>query len=86
VKIERLKKANPESPYLVEVPDVLKSLSFIEKDSKRFSDTHGWAYATFEYDPGSKTFRPSVTGFECGYACHTTVSSKDYIFSAYPLR
>ncbi len=34
VKIEWLKKQNPESPYFVEVPDVLKSLSFIEKDSK----------------------------------------------------
>jgi hypothetical protein len=86
VKIEWLKKTNPESPYSVEVPDVLKSLSFIEKDSKRFPDTHGWAYAKFEYDAASKTFRPSVTGFKCGYACHTTVASKDYIFTAYPLR
>jgi hypothetical protein len=86
VKIEWLKKKNPESPYFVEVPDVLKSLAFIEKDSKRFPNTHGWAYAKFEYDPGSKTFKPSVTGSECGYACHTKVASKDYIFTAYPLR
>ena len=86
VKIEWLKKQNPESPYFVEVPDVLKSLSFIEKDSKRFPSTHGWAYAKFEYDPGSKTFKPSVTGSECGYACHTKVASKDYIFTAYPPR
>ncbi len=86
VKIEWLKKKNPESPYFVEVPDVLKSLAFIEKDSKRFPNTHGWAYAKFDYDPGSKTFKPSVTGFECGYACHTKVASKDYIFTAYPFR
>ncbi len=86
VKIEWLKKQNPESPYFVEVPDVLKSLSFIEKDSKRFPNTHGWAYAKFEYDAASKTFKPSVTGSECGYACHTKVASKDYIFTAYPLR
>lgn len=86
VKIEWLKKQNPESPYLVEVPDVLKSLSFIEKDSKRFPNTHGWAFAQFEYDAGSKTFKPSVTGSECGYACHTKAASRDYIFTAYPLR
>ncbi len=86
VKIEWLKKSNVESPYFVEVPDVLKSLSFIEKDSKRFPNTHGWAYAKFEYDAASKTFEPSVTGSECGYACHTKVASKDYIFTAYPVR
>ena len=86
VKIEWLKKQNPESPYFVEVPDVLKSLSFIEKDSKRFPNTHGWAFAKFEYDAGSKEFKPTVTGSECGYTCHTKVASKDYIFTAYPIR
>ena len=86
VKIEWVKKKNPESPYFVEVPDTLKSLSFIEKDSKRFPDTHGWAYAKFDYDAGSKTFKASVTGPTCGYACHTKVASKDYIFTAYPVR
>ncbi len=86
VKIEWIKKKNPVSPYFVEVPDTLKSVSFIEKNSKRFPKTHGWAYAQFEYDAGSKTFKPSVTGSECGYACHTTVASTDYIFTAYPPR
>jgi len=86
VKIEWIKKKNPESPYFVEVPDTLKSLAFIEKDSKRFPNTHGWAYAKFEYDAESKTFKPSVTGSECGYACHTKVASRDYIFTAYPVR
>jgi hypothetical protein len=86
VKIEWLKKENTDSPYFVEVPDVLKSLSFIEKDSKRFPSTHGWAYAKFGYDAGSRTFKPSVAGSECGYTCHTKVASKDYIFTAYPPR
>jgi hypothetical protein len=86
VKIEWLRKKNSESPYPVEVPDVLKSLAFIEKDSKRFPGTHGWAYAKFEYDAASKGFKPSVTGTECGYACHTMVAAKDYIFTAYPPR
>ena len=86
VKIEWVKKKNPVSPYFVEVPDTLKTVSFIEKDSKRFPDTHGWAFAQFAYDTETKTFKPSVTGAECGYKCHTAVASRDYIFTAYPPR
>ena len=86
VKIEWTKKRNTASPYFVEVPDTLKSLSFIEKDSKRFPNTHGWAYAQFEYDASSKTLKPSVTASECGFKCHTTVASRDYIWAEYPLR
>jgi hypothetical protein len=90
VKIEWVKKQNPVSPYFVEIPDTLKTLAFIEKDSKRFPDTHGWAYAQWVYDPASATFKPnpplSLTGHECGYACHTTVAAHDYIFTAYPVR
>jgi len=83
-KIEWIKKKNPVSPYPVNVPDTLKSLSFIEKDSKRFPNTHGWAYAQFGYDTATKTFKPSVTGSECGYSCHTAVAARDYIFTAFP--
>src|SRR5450432_1356167 len=36
VKIEWTSKKNTESPYPVMVPDTLKSVSFIEKDTKRF--------------------------------------------------
>lgn len=86
VKIEWIKKKNAVSPYFVEVPETLKSVSFIIKDSKRFPNTHGWAYAQFAYDPTSKTFKPSITGSECGYACHTKVASRDYIFTEYPPR
>ena len=86
VKIEWIKKKNALSPYFVEVPDTLKTLSFIEKDSTRFPNTHGWAFAQFAYDTGSKTLKPSVTGSECGYACHTKVASTDYIWTAYPPR
>jgi hypothetical protein len=86
VKIEWSQKQSTVSPYFVMVPDALKSVSFIEKDSKRFPNTHGWAYAQFVYDPATKTFKPSVTGTECGYACHTTVAAQDYIYTAYPER
>jgi len=86
VKIEWVKKKNEVSPYFVEVPGALKSLSFIVKDSKRFPDTHGWAFAQFDYDAASDTLRPSVTGAECGYSCHSRVASQDYIFTEYPKR
>lgn len=86
VKIEWSQKKSAESPYFVMVPDTLKSVSLIEKDSKRFPDTSGWGYAQFAYDPASDTFKPSVSGAACGYACHTAVAAKDYIFTAYPMR
>ncbi|MGA8320324.1 MAG: cytochrome P460 family protein, partial [Xanthobacteraceae bacterium] len=50
VKIEWTFKKNPVSPYFVQVPDTLKAVDVIEKDTKRFPDTHGWAYANFIYD------------------------------------
>ena len=56
------------------VPDTLKTVAFIEKDTKRFPNTHGWAYAQWAYDPATNTFKPSElnpSGTECGYACHT---------------
>jgi hypothetical protein len=85
-KIEWTAKKDAESPYFVMVPDKLKSLSFIEKDSKRFPDTSGWAYAQFLNDAASDTLAPMGADAKCGYACHTTVARKDYIFTAYPKR
>ena len=85
-KIEWTAKRNGASPYFVMVPDTLKSVSFIEKDTKRFPDTHGWAYAQFNYDAASDTFAPHGNGAKCGYECHSTVAAKDYIFTAYPKR
>ena len=41
VKIEWGRKKNSQAPYAVEVPDVLEAVATIEKDSKRFPDTHG---------------------------------------------
>jgi Cytochrome P460 len=86
VKIEWIAEKSRESPYFVMVPGALKSVSFIEKDTKRFPDTNGWAYAQFRYDAVSDAFTPNGTGAKCGYACHTVVAAKDYIFTAYPKR
>ena len=86
VKIEWAPRPNPVSPYAVNVPGALMSVSFIEKDLKRFPSTHGWAYAQFLYDPATKALKPNGTGAACGYACHTVEARQDYIFTAYPPR
>jgi hypothetical protein len=85
-KIEWTSKKNAESPYFVMVPDTLKSVSLILKDTKRFPDTNGWAYAQFHYDAASDTFSPNGSGATCGYECHSKVAAKDYTFTAYPKR
>ena len=89
VKIEWKKKPNTDSPYSVEVPDTLKSVALIEKDTKRFPDSSGWGYAQFNYDAASGTFKPfgddSSFATKC-YKCHTIVKATDYIFTRYPQR
>jgi hypothetical protein len=75
------------------VPGDLAEVEFIIKGSKRFSDTHGWGYASSDYDAASGTFVPATTAgkpqrhdAKCGAACHALAASKDYIFTAYPQR
>lgn len=88
-KIEWSFEKDAESPYFVNMPKILKTVAFIEKDTKRFPNTHGWAYAQWVYDPATDTFKPSElnpSGSECGFACHTKVSAQDYIWTMYPKR
>ena len=86
-KIEWKPKKNSEAPFWVRVPDNLQDVFFIEKNSKKFPDTTGWAYAAFDYDPRSDTYKPDPTGVvACGFACHSKVADKDYIFTAYGRR
>ena len=76
------------------MPGALHDMDFMVKDSKKFADSGGWGYAEFEYDPASQTFRPGDTNdsppqehdAKCGFACHTIVADKDYVFTAYPQR
>jgi hypothetical protein len=83
-----------DSPSPATVPGALQNVDFIVKDSKRFADSGGWGYAAFEYDAASDTFRaantsdqpPQENDAKCGFACHTIVQAKDYIFTAYPRR
>jgi Cytochrome P460 len=82
-KIEWKPKKSTEAPFAVNIPNTQQDVFFIEKDLKRFPATKGWAYAQFDYDPASDKFTPAGSGSTCGFTCHTAVSKKDYIFTAY---
>jgi hypothetical protein len=82
-KIEWRPKKSTDAPFAVNIPDNQEDVDFIVKDSKRFPDTHGWAYAEFAYDAGSDTFAPTQKDAKCGAACHEIAAKKDYIFTEY---
>src|SRR6202142_920313 len=87
VKLQWKLKKSTEAPFAVEVPDVFSQAFVMEKDSKRFSKSGGWGYAVFNYDPASYKFTPDAKSLsDCGYACHTPVKAKDYIFHPYQKR
>ena len=76
------------------VPDRLVNADFMVKDSKRFADSGGWGYAVFDYDAASDTFKPGTlastppqgNNAKCGFACHTAVKARDYVFTDYGRR
>ena len=73
------------------VPGTLHDVDFMVKDSKRFADNGGWGWAVFKYDPASGTFTPGTLAdkppqgndAKCGFACHTIVKTRDYVFTEY---
>jgi hypothetical protein len=87
VKLQWTPKKSTEAPFVVNVPDVFKEAFVMEKDSKRFAKSGGWGYAVFNYDAPSDKFTPDAKSpSDCGYACHTPVKAKDYIFHPYQKR
>jgi len=76
------------------VPGAQHDVDFMVKDSKRFADSGGWGWAVFEYDAASGTFRPGTSAdkppqendAKCGFACHTIVKARDYVFTGYAKR
>jgi hypothetical protein len=85
-KIHWNAKKSTEAPAPTLISDTLHDLDFMVRDSKRFADSGNWGYAQFNYDAASDTFKPFETGAKCGFACHTIVKAKDYVFTAYPKR
>ena len=73
------------------VPGTQHDVDFMVKDSKRFADSGGWGYAVFDYDAASNVFTPGTSAdkppqgndAKCGFACHTNVKTRDYVFTDY---
>ena len=73
------------------VPGTQHDVDFMVKDSQRFADSGGWGWAVFDYDAASDTFTPGTLAdnppqandAKCGFACHTLVETRDYVFTEY---
>jgi hypothetical protein len=84
-------ETEPGNPF---VPGGLHDVDFMVRDSKRFADSGNWGYAYFKYDAAADTFVPATTAdsppqandAKCGFACHTVVKSRDYVFTDYGKR
>ena len=71
------------------VPGRQHDVDFMVKDSKRFADSGGWGWGAFEYDSASGKFAPADNtatppqghDAKCGFACHTIVKGRDYVFT-----
>jgi hypothetical protein len=83
-----------ETNFHATIAGELHDVDFMIKDSKRFADSGGWGYAAFKFDPANKSFSPVGTDgmppqgndAKCGFACHTVVKSRDYVFTRYAAR
>src|ERR1700760_851296 len=72
-------------------PGTQHDVDFMAKDSKRFADSGGGGYAVFDYDAASDAFTPGALAgkppqgndAKCGFTCHTTVKTRDYVFTDY---
>lgn len=93
-KIHWLPRTQQREPGQPKVPGPLHDVDFMVKDSKKFADSGGWGWAAFEYEAASGTFRPANLtdkppqehDARCGFACHTLVKNRDYVFTEYAKR
>ncbi|WP_216842986.1 cytochrome P460 family protein [Granulicella sp. S190] len=93
-KVHWVAKVDAGEPGAPTVPGVQHDVDFMVKDSKRFADSGGWGYGVFEFDAAAGKFRlgnlgdkpPQGSDAKCGFACHTAVKTKDYVFTAYGQR
>jgi hypothetical protein len=86
-KLQWKPKKSTEAQFVVDVPDVFTQAFVIEKNSKKFAKSGGWGYAVFNYEAASDHFSADAQSLsDCGFACHTVVKAKDYIFHPYEKR
>jgi len=91
VKVHWTAKVNGGEPGAPTVPGPQHDVDLMVKDSKRFADSGGWGYGAFEYDEASNTFTPATlkdkppqgNDAKCGFVCHTSVKTRDYVFTDY---
>ena len=91
-KVHWIPKKQETYPGQPMVPGTQHDVDFMVKDGKRFADSGGWGWGAFELDAASDTFRPATSAdnppqehdAKCGFACHTIVADKDYVFAVYP--
>lgn len=76
------------------VPSTQSDVDFMVKDSRRFKDSGGWGWAVFEHDTATGVFTPGNADSKppqgndakCGFACHTIVKGRDFVFTNYGAR
>ena len=94
VKVHWNAKVNTGEPGAPTIPGTQHDVDLMVKDSKRFADSGGWGYGAFEYDAASGAFTPATlkdkppqgNDAKCGFACHTAVKTRDYVFTDYGRR
>lgn len=90
-KIHWLPKKQEAYPGQPTVPGSEHDVDFMVKDTRRFADSGGWGYGAFDYDAASDTFSPATAAdnppqahdAKCGFACHTAVKNRDYVFTEF---
>ena len=93
-KIHWSPKKQEAYPGQPTVPGTQHDVDFMVKDSKRFADSGGWGWGAFDYDAHPTRSRPQPwltrlpqgNDAKCGFACHTVVKNRDYVFTEYPTR
>jgi hypothetical protein len=93
-KIHWIPKTQETYPGPPRVPGTQFNADFMVKDSKRFPDSGGWGWGSFDYVAASDTFSPATEAAtppqghdaKCGFACHTLAKSRDYVFTEYAHR
>ena len=86
VKVQWNPKKSAEAPFGVFIPESLKDVAIMVKDSQRFAAQGGWGFGEYDYVAASDSFTPNGTGADCGVSCHTVVKAKDYVFTAFGRR
>jgi hypothetical protein len=90
-KVEWAKDRSAAQPYVVTKPGRQTEVSFMLKDSKRFAETDGWGYATFQNtESGTLTAAKPTTASGARATCHSChtagAKARDFVFTDYAKR